>query len=114
LAIQQISDLIEGVSVPRIAVSPIIGGAALRGPAADMLKGLGHQVSATGVAQILEKYLDGFVLDEQDARLLPDLERLGLSGIALPTVMNDLSTKKALAEDVLKFAGALARSSSPS
>ncbi|MEE9240876.1 MAG: 2-phospho-L-lactate transferase [bacterium] len=107
LAIREISDLIENASAPRLAVSPIIGGAALRGPAAEMLQGLGHEVSAVGVAKIMQKYLDGFVVDEQDASLVSSLERLGIAARAVPTVMTDLSTKKDLAEEVLNFAGSL-------
>ena len=107
LAIREISDLIENASAPRLAVSPIIGGAALRGPAAEMLQGLGHEVSAVGVAKIMQKYLDGFVVDEQDASLVSSLERLGIAARAVPTVMTDLSTKKDLAEEVLNFADSL-------
>ena len=107
LAIREISDLLENATVPRLAVSPIIGGAALRGPAAEMLQGLGHEVSALGVARIMQKYLDGFVLDEQDADLLPSLKSLGVAARAAPTVMTDLTTKKALAEEVLDFARSL-------
>jgi LPPG:FO 2-phospho-L-lactate transferase len=107
LAIRELSDLLENATAPRLAVSPIIGGAALRGPAAEMLEGLGHEVSALGVAKIMRKYLDGFVFDEQDAPLLPSLEGLGIPARAVPTVMTDLLTKKALAEEVLNFAGSL-------
>jgi LPPG:FO 2-phospho-L-lactate transferase len=107
LAIRELSDLLENAAAPRLAVSPIIGGSALRGPAAEMLEGLGHEVSALGVAKIMRKYLDGFIFDEQDAALLPSLEGLGLPARAVPTVMTDLPTKKALAEEVLNFAGSL-------
>ncbi len=107
LAIRELSALLENATAPRLAVSPIIGGAALRGPAAEMLEGLGHEVSALGVAKIMRKYLDGFVFDEQDASLLPSLEGLGIPARAVPTVMTDLPTKKALAEEVLNFAGSL-------
>jgi LPPG:FO 2-phospho-L-lactate transferase len=102
-----LSDLLENATAPRLAVSPIIGGAALRGPAAEMLEGLGHEVSALGVAKIMRKYLDGFIFDERDATLLPSLEGLGIPARAVPTVMTDLPTKKALAEEVLNFAGSL-------
>lgn len=107
LAIREISNLLENATAPRLAVSPIIGGAALRGPAAEMLEGLGHEVSALGVARIMRKYLDGFILDEQDAKLLSSLKTLEVAGRAVPTVMTDLTTKKALAEKVLDFADSL-------
>ncbi len=107
LAIRELSDLLENATSPRLAVSPIIGGAALRGPAAEMLEGLGHEVSALGVAKILRKYLDGFIFDERDATLLSSIEGLGIPARAVPTVMTDLPTKKALAEEVLNFADSL-------
>ena len=107
LAIEGIGGRLRSAAAPRVGVSPIIGGAALRGPAADMLKGLGHEVSARGVAGILSDYLDGFVIDLEDASLLPTFQELGIEARALPSVMTDLSSKKRLAEDVLEFAGAI-------
>ena len=92
---------------PRIAVSPIVGGAALRGPAAEMLEGMGHEATALGVARIYQEFLDGFVLDEEDAELLPEIEKLGLAARALPTIMTDLESKKRLAGEILRFAGGL-------
>ncbi|MFY9572129.1 MAG: 2-phospho-L-lactate transferase, partial [Blastocatellia bacterium] len=53
-----------------IAVTPIIGGRALKGPAADMLRDLGHEVSARGVAEIYADFIDVFVLDEIDASIV--------------------------------------------
>jgi LPPG:FO 2-phospho-L-lactate transferase len=89
---------------PRVAVSPIVGGTALRGPAAEMLEGMGHEATALGVARIYQEFLDGFVLDEEDADLLQEIEKLGLTARALPTVMTDLDSKKRLAGEILRFA----------
>lgn len=89
---------------PRVGVSPIIGGAALRGPAAEMLKSLGHDVSALGAAKILREYLDAFVIDEEDAHLLASFEHSGIRARAAQSVMSDLSSKKHLAQEVLDFA----------
>ncbi|OGL64036.1 MAG: 2-phospho-L-lactate transferase [Candidatus Tectomicrobia bacterium RIFCSPLOWO2_12_FULL_69_37] len=109
LAVEGIRERILAARVPRVAVSPIVGGAALKGPAAEMLRSLGHEVSAAGVAGILRECLDGFVLDEADAALLPCVEALGLRARALPSVMTDAASKKRLAEGVLAFAAELAR-----
>lgn len=109
LAVAGIRERILAARVPRIAVSPIVVGVALKGPAAEMLRSLGHEVSAAGVAAILREHLDGFVLDERDAALLPQVEGLGLKAKALPTVMTDGASKQRLAEGVLAFAAELAR-----
>ena len=109
LAVEGIRERIARARVPRVAVSPIVGGAALKGPAAEMLRSLGHEVSAVGVAGILRECLDGFVLDEADAALLPRVEALGLRARALPSVMTDAASKKRLAEGVLAFAAELAQ-----
>ena len=109
LAVEGIRARILGARAPRVAVSPIVGGMALKGPAAEMLRSLGHEVSAAGVAGILKECLDGFVLDERDAALLPRVEALGLRARALPSVMTDPESKKRLAEGVLAFAGELDR-----
>ncbi|MEE9276588.1 MAG: 2-phospho-L-lactate transferase [bacterium] len=113
LAVPGIAEGLAGARAARVAVSPIVGGTALRGPAAEMLQGLGHEVSALGVARILRPHLDGFVLDEEDAALLPALEELGLPARALPTVMSDLASKERLGEEVLAFAATLRRDSPP-
>ncbi|MBI2178808.1 MAG: 2-phospho-L-lactate transferase [Candidatus Tectomicrobia bacterium] len=109
LAVEGLRERILGARAPRVAVSPIVGGAALKGPAAEMLRSLGHEVSAAGVAAILREHLDGFVLDERDSALLPRVEALGLAAKALPTVMTDPASKRRLAEGVLAFAAELAR-----
>lgn len=109
LAVEGLRERILGARAPRVAVSPIVGGAALKGPAAEMLRSLGHEASAAGVAAILREHLDGFVLDERDSALLPRVEALGLAAKALPTVMTDPASKRRLAEGVLAFAAELAR-----
>ncbi|MDA1001612.1 MAG: 2-phospho-L-lactate transferase [bacterium] len=107
LAIGEIRERLLAAKVPRVAVSPIVGGAALRGPAAEMLTGLGHEATAQGVAEILMPFLDGFVVDMQDAHLVPALEKFGIRACALQTIMTDTPSKKRLAEEVLAFAATL-------
>lgn len=71
------------------AVSPIVGGRALRGPLAEMLSGLGHESSALGVARLYAELVSTFVLDPADAELAPAVEALGLRAVVVPTVMVD-------------------------
>jgi LPPG:FO 2-phospho-L-lactate transferase len=107
LALADIHERLRQASAPRVGVSPIIGGAALRGPAAEMLSSLGHEVSALGVARILEDVLDGFIVDTEDEALVSSIEELGLRSIALPSIMSDVDSKKKLAQGVLAFASSI-------
>jgi LPPG:FO 2-phospho-L-lactate transferase len=83
------------------AVSPIVGGKALRGPADRMLAALGEEVSALGVARRYVGLVDAFVMDEADAALAPDVERLGMRAIVARSVMTDDASRAALARVVL-------------
>ena len=70
---------------PVVAVSPIVGGQALKGPADRMLVSLGHEASALGVARLYAGLVDGFVLDTVDADLAPAIEALGHARPSSPT-----------------------------
>ncbi len=82
------------------AVSPILGGKAVKGPAGSMLASLGHEVSSLGVARLYQDFLDGFVIDHQDAELAPAIEALGLSCLTTATLMVDDQDRRRLAEAV--------------
>ena len=82
----------------RVAVSPIIGGQALKGPADVMLRGLGHEVSALGVAQLYAGLIDIFVLDAADAALAPQIADLGMRPLVAETIMRTPDDSRALAE----------------
>lgn len=87
----------------RVAVSPIVGGRAIRGPADRMLQSLGHEVSAYGVAALYQGLVDGMVIDEVDSSLAPRIEALGIRVLVAPTVMVDAEGRKFLARKVLDF-----------
>jgi LPPG:FO 2-phospho-L-lactate transferase len=92
----------EAVAAARsMAVSPIIGGRALKGPADRMLASLGHESTALGVARMYAGLVDRFVLDEVDAALAPHVADLGMAVSVLPTVMRSDSDRAALAERLL-------------
>ena len=84
-------------SRPTVAVSPIVAGRALKGPADRMLASLGHEATATGVARIYVGVIDRFVIDEADAGLRPEVEALGMAVDVLPTVMRSEPDRAALA-----------------
>jgi LPPG:FO 2-phospho-L-lactate transferase len=90
-----------------VAVSPIVGGRALKGPAAAMLAQLGHEVSALAVARHYRGLLRGYVLDAQDAGLAAEVRALGMEVLVTDTVMVDLPAKRRLAQEVLRFADGL-------
>jgi LPPG:FO 2-phospho-L-lactate transferase len=94
---------------PIVAVSPIVGGHALKGPAAQMLATLGHEVSALGVARLYADVIDGLVIDEVDRELGPTIELLGPRVLVTATVMGDEADRRRLAVEVLDFAASLAR-----
>jgi LPPG:FO 2-phospho-L-lactate transferase len=90
--------------VPVVAVSGIVGGRALKGPADRMMRSLGHEPSAMAVAALLADLLTGFVLDTVDAALEPEIEALGLRTLVTDTIMADDAGKTRLARAVMEFA----------
>jgi len=109
LATPGLRETLADAQKPIVAVSPIVGGYALKGPAAQMLATLGHEVSALGVAQLYADVIDGFVIDEVDRELGPVIELLGPRVLVTATVMGDEADRRRLAGEVLDFAAALAR-----
>jgi LPPG:FO 2-phospho-L-lactate transferase len=91
---------------PVVAVSPIVGGKALKGPADRMLTSLGHESSALGVARLYTGIADVFVLDEQDADLESQIADLGLKTVVTDTIMADDAGRARLAADILAAAAA--------
>lgn len=96
-------------SAPVVAVSPIIGGQALKGPAANMLRTLGHDVSALGVARIYSDLIDGMVIDHADAELGPQIEATGTPVMVTNSIMGDAADRARFAREVVGFARSLSR-----
>jgi LPPG:FO 2-phospho-L-lactate transferase len=97
---------------PVVAVSPIVGGQAIKGPAAKIMAELGVEASALAVAQHTAGRirLDGFVLDAVDAHLADAVAALGITPLVTDTIMRDAASKERLARDVLGLATRQARS----
>jgi LPPG:FO 2-phospho-L-lactate transferase len=104
LAIRGMREALLASSAPRIGVSGIIAGEALRGPADRMLGSLGHEVSARGVARLYADLVGQFVIDTADAGLAPSIAELGPRPVVLPTVMRSDEDRAALAADLLALA----------
>lgn len=97
---------LEGSRARRVAISPIVGGRAVKGPAAAMARSLGHEVSATGMARIYRGLVDLFVLDAVDEALTGEVEALGMRAVALDTMMVDGEARARVAGAVLEAARA--------
>lgn len=105
LAVAGVRDLIRQARAPRVAISPIVGGQALRGPADRMLAGLGDEVSAFGVARLYADVLDGMIIDSADASLAGRIrDELHLDVHVTDTVMRTQSDRLRLAQEALQFA----------
>lgn len=89
-----------------VAVSPIVAGRALKGPADRMLTSLGHEPSALGVARLYAGLIDRFVIDQADAALAPKIGALGMAVTVLPTVMRSDEGRAELAHRLTAMLGA--------
>jgi LPPG:FO 2-phospho-L-lactate transferase len=87
----------------KIAVSPIIAGRALKGPADRMLRTLGYDVSAVGVAQLYQGLIDVMVIDTIDAELAPAIRQLGVEVLVTDTIMSDPAKRASLARSIASF-----------
>jgi LPPG:FO 2-phospho-L-lactate transferase len=103
LSIPGVRDLVAGSGAPCVAVSPIIGGQAVKGPAAKMMAELGQDVSSFGVAKHYEGILKGMVLDDMDQDQCASIEMLGIHSISRPILMNTPADKSRLGRDVLEW-----------
>jgi LPPG:FO 2-phospho-L-lactate transferase len=105
LAVPAIRELLSLRRAPCVAVSPIVAGQALRGPAAAMMESLGHEPSPVGVAALYAGLVDVLVIDEQDAALAPRVELHGMRAVAVDTIMRDQDARERLARAALDAAG---------
>jgi LPPG:FO 2-phospho-L-lactate transferase len=107
LAVPGVREALAASRAPVVAISPIIGGMPVKGPADRLLRGTGAEVSARGVARLYASWCDGFVLDARDAEQLRDVEALGLAARAVDTLMRDVAISEALAHTCLALAAEL-------
>jgi LPPG:FO 2-phospho-L-lactate transferase len=107
LAVPGMREAIEASGAPKVAVSPIVGGRALKGPADRMLASLGHEVSATGVARMYEGLVEGMVIDRMDEEERIEIEALGMGVLATGAIMHDVPDRARLAREVIEFGAGL-------
>src|ERR671920_1744464 len=107
LALPGMTEALEASSAPKVAVSPIVGGRALKGPADRMLASLGHEVSSTGVARMYADLADGMVVDRIDEGEQEAIESIGMRVFATDAVMRDAADRARLASETLEFSAGL-------
>ncbi|MDG2029304.1 MAG: 2-phospho-L-lactate transferase [Acidimicrobiales bacterium] len=97
LAVPGVRERVEARRDRNVAVSPIVGGKALKGPADRMLRELGEEPTVVGVARRYRDLAATLVVDEVDAVLVPEIEAAGMRAIAMPTIMSEPGVAPALA-----------------
>ena len=101
LAVPGIREALAATPAPVVAVSPIVAGAPVSGPAGAMMKAKGLPASSVGVAQAYRGWLDLLALDQQDSALTPEIEALRIRAVVTDTLMRDRDTEASLARAVL-------------
>ncbi len=107
LEVPGVREAVRDTHAPVVGVSPIVGGDVVRGMADRLLRAVGAEVSALGVARLYADWLDGWVIDERDADLADAIGDLGIAVRVTDTMMDEVEVATALAEVALDLAGEL-------
>ena len=102
LSVAGLREVLKSTPARVVAVSPLVGGRALKGPADRMLRDQGREPDAVTIAHLYEGFLDVLVIDNVDAELKPRIEALGVDVVVTDTIMDSMDKKSALARTVLK------------
>jgi len=102
LAVRQVRAALRKTTADIVAISPIVGGATIKGPADKLMRGLGLEVSAFSVASLYQDFLNTFILDKADEAEKEKIENLGITAITADTVMRSLEDKMTLATLALR------------
>jgi LPPG:FO 2-phospho-L-lactate transferase len=104
LSVPGVREALQTTEARIVAVSPIVGGAAIKGPAAPLMRSQGYEVSARGVAECYKGIIDALVIDHADAALADDIRALGIEVLVTDTIMRGPAEKRALAQAALDTA----------
>lgn len=113
LAVPGLRAALQKNTAPIIAVSPIVGGQAIKGPAAKMMAELGAPVSAVEIARFYRGFVDGLIIDDTDSHLAAEVAALGMEVQVAQTIMRDLDDRIALAGTAIDFADRIRRGGRP-
>jgi LPPG:FO 2-phospho-L-lactate transferase len=103
LAVPGVRSALRGTKATIAAISPIVAGEALKGPAAAMMRQLGLEASAAGVSTLYQDFLDVFVLDARDEALRGRISAAGLRVVTADTIMSSFAARAALAGTVMEM-----------
>jgi LPPG:FO 2-phospho-L-lactate transferase len=103
LSLPGLRELLRSCPAPVVAVSPVVGGAAIKGPTVKMMQELSIPNTATAVAEYYCDFLNGFIIDREDSALKPGIEALGLATEVTNTVMVSLEDRVNLARTCLEL-----------
>jgi LPPG:FO 2-phospho-L-lactate transferase len=105
LAVPGMRAALQETQAPAIAISPLIAGAAVKGPTAAMMDELGFEPTACGVASLYRDFIDVFVIDSSDEQLAGRISSMGVTVRTAPTLMDSPEAKIRLARIVLETIG---------
>ncbi|MBV8452364.1 MAG: YvcK family protein, partial [Deltaproteobacteria bacterium] len=105
LQLSGVREALQSVRAHVAAISPIVGGKPVKGPAGAMMRGLGHEVSPLGVARLYQNFIGIFILDRADHRYVESIQQLGLKAVATDTIMTTPAKAARLADVVLGAIG---------
>ncbi|MHA1583502.1 MAG: 2-phospho-L-lactate transferase [Candidatus Baldrarchaeia archaeon] len=103
LSIKGVKETLKKTKAKIVAISPIVGGTPVKGPADKLMRGLGIEVSALGVAKIYRNFLDVLIIDNVDRDLKPKIEEIGIKVHVTDTIMRTLESKIKLAKETFKL-----------
>lgn len=103
LALPGVRSALQETVAPVVAISPLVAGKPIKGPADRLLGGLGIDVSVVGVVGLYRDFLDTFVIDTQDSQQQSRLKELGISVIVTDTIMSDMEKSVALAQTIVAY-----------
>jgi LPPG:FO 2-phospho-L-lactate transferase len=104
LSIKGVRDAIKNSNAKVIGISPIIGGNAVKGPLAKMMRDFNMEISPYGVAQLYDGLLDGFIIDHQDSDCRASIQHLDIDVLTTNTILDTEEQKKTLITEALLFA----------
>ena len=102
LNVPRVRNALRNAACKIIGISPIVGGKTIKGPADKLMKALGIEPTAVGVAQVYRDFLDTLILDKQDKSLAKKVEDLGIKAVITNTIMATLEDKIRLARTAMR------------
>lgn len=104
LSVPGLRAILHSLACPIVAVSPLVGGKAVRGPLARLLEDLGYPATQATIGRFYADFVDGLVIDESDAAEAPEVNAMGVSTMVASTIMAGPASRESLARRVLDFA----------